>query len=70
MQNLTALEDVELSSNDNIECIKVVNESDVSDSRLILEAYPNIKEKLTTLNEKESQLRLFSFLSRDDIFII
>lgn len=55
-------EDVELKSNDNIECIKVVEESDVSDSKLILDAYPNIKEKLTFT---EKGVELFAKITND-----
>ena len=55
-------DDVELKSNDNIECIKVVEESDVSDSKLILDAYPNIKEKLTFT---EKGVELFAKITND-----
>lgn len=55
-------EDVELKSNDNIECVKVVDESDVSDSKLILDAYPNIKEKLTFT---EKGVELFAKITND-----
>jgi len=55
-------EDVELTSNDNIECIKVVDESDVSDSKSILDAYPNIKEKLTFT---EQGVELFAKITND-----
>lgn len=55
-------EDVELSSNDNIECIKVVDECDVSDSKLILDAYPDIKEKLSFT---EKGVELFAKITND-----
>ena len=55
-------EDVELVSNDNIECVKVVDESDVSESKLIVDAYPNIKEKLTFT---EKGVELFAKITND-----
>lgn len=48
-------EDVELVSNNNIDCIKVVQEDDIKDSKLIIDAYPDIKEKLK-FNEKGVEL--------------
>ena len=55
-------EDVELISNDNIDCLKVVDESDVSDSKLILDAYPDIKEKLSFT---EKGVELFAKITND-----
>ena len=55
-------EDVELTSNDNIECLKVVDECDVSDSKVILDAYPDIKEKLTFT---EKGVELFAKITND-----
>jgi len=55
-------EDVELKSNENIECIKINNESDVEDSKTIIEAYPNIKEKLTFT---EKGVELFAKITND-----
>ena len=55
-------EEVELTANDNIECIKVVDESDVSDSKLILDAYPDIKDKLSFT---EKGVELFAKITKD-----
>lgn len=55
-------EDVELKSNENIECIKINDESDVEDSKSIIEAYPNIKEKLTF---SEKGVELFAKITND-----
>lgn len=55
-------EDVELKSNENIECIKITDESDVEDSKTIVEAYPNIKEKLTFT---EKGVELFARITND-----
>ena len=55
-------EDVELVSKDNIECVKVVDENDVSDSKSIIDAYPNIKEKLTFT---EKGVELFAKITND-----
>jgi len=55
-------EDVDLKSNDNIECIKITDESDVGDSKTIVDAYPNIKEKLTFT---EKGVELFAKITND-----
>lgn len=55
-------EDVELVSNDNIDCIKIVDEKDVRNSSLILDAYPDINDKLK-FNEKG--VELFAKITND-----
>lgn len=55
-------EDVELISNNNIECVKVANEEDIKDSKLIIDAYPNIYEKLSFT---EKGIELFTKITND-----
>lgn len=55
-------EDVQVISNDKIDCIKVVDENDIKNSNLILDAYPSIKEKLE-FNEKG--VELFAKITND-----
>lgn len=44
-------ESVELSSNNAIDCVKITSEKDIESSKEIVEAYPDIKDKLE-FNEK------------------
>ena len=55
-------EDVELLSNNNINCVKVKDEKDIKLSKEITEAYPDIKDKLT-FNEKG--VELFAKITND-----
>jgi len=55
-------EDVKLTSNENIDCIKILNEKDVKNSKVINEAYPDIKDKLTFT---EKGIELFAKITND-----
>lgn len=55
-------EDVILNSNDNIECIKVTSEEDIKDSKLIIDAYPDIFDKLSFT---EKGIELFTKITND-----
>lgn len=55
-------EDVELVSENNIECIKVKDEEDVTTSHEILEAYPDIENSLTF---DEKGVELFARITND-----
>ena len=55
-------EDVELVETDKIDCIKVEEEEDIIASKLIVDAYPTIKEKLE-FNEKG--VELFAKITND-----
>lgn len=55
-------EDVILNSNNNIECVKVTSEEDIKDSKLIIDAYPNIYEKLSFT---EKGIELFTKITND-----
>jgi len=55
-------EDVELTENNNIDCIKVTGEEDVINSSMIKEAYPDIDEKLTF---NENGIELFTKITND-----
>lgn len=55
-------ESVELNSINNIDCVKVVKEDDITNSKYITLAYPDIKEKLE-FNEKG--IELFAKITND-----
>ena len=55
-------ENVELVSNNNIDCIKVTDEDDVKNSKLVIDAYPNIKDKLKF---SEKGIELFAKITND-----
>ena len=55
-------ENVDVISNDNIDCIKVADEEDVKNSKLVIDAYPNIKDKLKF---SEKGVELFAKITND-----
>ncbi len=55
-------EDVELSSNNTIDCVKINNEKDIKLSKVILDAYPDIKDKLKF---DEKGVELFAKITND-----
>lgn len=55
-------EDVELTSNDKIECIKIKDEQDVLGSSIIENAYPDIEKKLSFT---EKGVELFAKITND-----
>ena len=55
-------DNVDLKEGKNIDCIKVVNEEDVKNSNLVLESFPDLKDKL---NYSEEGVELFSKITED-----
>lgn len=55
-------DNVDLKEDKNIDCIKVVNEEDVKNSNLVLESFPDLKDKL---NYSEEGVELFSKITED-----
>ena len=55
-------DNVDLKEGKNIDCIKVVNEEDVKNSNLVLESFPDVKDKL---NYSEEGVELFSKITED-----
>lgn len=55
-------DNVDLKEGKNIDCIKVVNEEDVKNSNLVLESFPDLKDKL---NYSEEGVELFSKITGD-----
>ena len=55
-------EDVELSSNNVINCVKIGDENDISSSKVISDAYPDIKDKLKF---DENGVELFARITND-----
>ena len=55
-------DNVDLKEGKNIDCIKVVNEEDVKNSNLVLENFPDLKDKL---NYSEEGVELFSKITED-----
>lgn len=55
-------ENVKLESENNINCVKILDEKDIKKSNIILETFPNIKDKMT-FNEKG--VELFSKITED-----
>lgn len=55
-------DNVDLKEGKNIDCIKVVNEEDVKSSNLVLESFPDLKDKL---NYSEEGVELFSKITED-----
>ena len=55
-------DNVDLKEGKNIDCIKVVNEEDVKTSNLVLESFPDLKDKL---NYSEEGVELFSKITED-----
>lgn len=55
-------EDVDVVSDEHIDCIKVGKEDDIKDSKLISDAYPDISDKL---NFNEKGVELFAKITND-----
>lgn len=55
-------ENVDLVSDNHIDCIKIVDEKDINSSKLIVDAYPDIKEKLKF---DEKGIELFNKITVD-----